>query len=91
MKKDLVKFEAAVIVQQKCNAEEYERHTGENTAAAGPGHGGLLALSRIISRSGIHRRNGGARGWNCRWRGYGRDVTIHGSHRRRETDDADHH
>src|ERR1700675_1568811 len=86
-----LKFEATVIVQQKCDAENNERQTAENTAAAGPGHGGLLALSRIISRRGIRRRNESAAGRNC-WRNrYGRDVTIHGSHRRSQTDDADHH
>src|SRR6202035_1029236 len=77
---------------QKCDAEEYERHTAENTAAAGPGHRGLLALSRIISRGGIRRRNGSARGrWNWRHSSSRRDMAIHGSHCRRETNDADHH
>ena len=69
MKERGLKFETTIIVQQKCDAEKYERHTAENTAAAGPGHGGLLALSRIISRGRIRRRNGSARGWNCRCRG----------------------
>src|ERR1700676_4394430 len=91
MNKHGLKFEAAVIVQQKCNAETNERHTAENTAAAGPCHGGLLALSRIISRCGIRRRNWSACGWNWRYSSRRSDVAIHGSHCRCETNDADHH
>src|ERR1700676_607597 len=91
MNKDGLKFEAAVIVQQKCNAEDNERHTAENTAAAGPSHGGLLALSRIIFRRGIRRRNCSACGWNWGYSSSRSDVAIHGSHCRRETNDADDH
>ena len=91
MKEYGLKFEATVIVQQKCHAEDNERHTAENTAAAGPGHGGLLSLSRIISRRGVRRWNCAGLGrWNW-WHGSRRgDVSIHGSHCGCETNDADH-
>src|ERR1700692_1227175 len=86
-----LEFKASVIVQQECNAEDDKRQAAENTAAAGPGHGGLLVLSRIISRSGIRRRNRSDRGrWNWRHSSSRRGVTLHGRNRRRKTNDADH-